>query len=181
MNAKGVLVFKKYSFDDVIQPGSKVTFPSHHVLVGACLRSPLGSVEHMDHGSLSRSSFDRSLVPGSDSDQGHIKSSYLSHVGIHEDFSSEVHASLSLGLDFSPGINIAKNIRRKYFSTVHSSPESGHFIMVVSFGHGSFILNVDSVGIALEAAIGGYYGDFKVSRLRDTMELQNPLSAIFHH
>jgi hypothetical protein len=167
----------KYSFDDdVIQPGSKVTFPAHHALVGACLASPLGSVEHMNHVSLSRSSFDRSLV-----DKGRIKSFLSEHVGIHEDFSSKVHASLSLGLNFSPGINIAKDITRKYFSTMHSTPKSGHFIMVVSFGHASFLLNDDSAGIALEAAIGGYYGDLKVSMLRDTMELQNPPSVIFHH
>jgi hypothetical protein len=176
------LVVKKYSFDDdVIQPRSKVTFPAHHALVGACLASPLGSVEHMNHGSLSRSSFDRSLVPGSDSDKGRIKSFLSEHVGIHEDFSSEVHASLSLGLDFSPGINIAKDITRKYLSTMHSSPESGQFIMAVSFGHASFLLNDDSAGIALEAAIGEYYGDLKVSMLRDTMELQTQPSAIFHH
>jgi hypothetical protein len=39
--------------------------------------------------------------------------------------------------------------------------------MVVSFGHASFKLDESAVGIALEAATGGFSGDLKVSLLRD--------------
>jgi hypothetical protein len=38
---------------------------------------------------------------------------------------------------------------------------------VVSFGRSSFKLVEDNVGIALEAAVGGYCGEIKVSRIRD--------------
>jgi hypothetical protein len=37
--------------------------------------------------------------------------------------------------------------------------------MVVSFGRPNFRLEEDLVGIALEAVIGGYYGEMKVSSL----------------
>jgi hypothetical protein len=70
-----------------------------------------------------------------------------------------------MGLDFFDGIALAKSIRRKYFSTVHPSRDSGHFIMVVSFSRTSFRLSEDSASLALEAAIGGFCGSLKVSSL----------------
>jgi hypothetical protein len=39
--------------------------------------------------------------------------------------------------------------------------------MVVSFGRATFRLTDDSVGLAMEAALGGYCGELKVSLLRD--------------
>ncbi|KAM0844984.1 hypothetical protein ACQ4PT_056693 [Festuca glaucescens] len=78
-----------------------------------------------------------------------------------------VRASISLGLDFSPGQAFAREVWRSFRQKVHPFPGSGHFTMVVSFGRSSFWLDEESVALALEAAIGGFYGDLKVSVLRD--------------
>jgi hypothetical protein len=40
-------------------------------------------------------------------------------------------------------------------------------MMVVSFGRATFRLSEDSVGLAIEAALGGYCGELKVSLLKD--------------
>jgi hypothetical protein len=80
---------------------------------------------------------------------------------------SAVYEAMTMGLDFSDGISFAKSIRRKYFSAVHPSRDSGHFTMVVCFGRTSFRLSEDSASIALEAAIGGFCGSLKVSSLRE--------------
>jgi hypothetical protein len=65
----------------------------------------------------------------------------------------------------------AKHIRKKFFAVVHSSRDTGHFTMVVSFGRGKFRLTEDSVSIALEAAIGGYCGSLKVSLTSERVSL----------
>jgi hypothetical protein len=79
----------------------------------------------------------------------------------------EVHAAISLGLDFSPGKALAAQVWRTLRSRVHPTRDSGHFIMVVSFGRSSFRLDDDSVSLALEAYTGGYCDDLNVSILRD--------------
>jgi hypothetical protein len=78
-----------------------------------------------------------------------------------------VHAALFKGLDFSHGINFAKDILAKFNKEVHPRARSGNFLMVVSFGRASFKLEDDLVGIALEAVIGGFCGQLKVSMIRD--------------
>jgi hypothetical protein len=80
---------------------------------------------------------------------------------------SSVHSALIMGLDFSHGINFAKDVKIKFGSSVHPSRSSGNFTMVVSFGRSRFKLVEDNVGIALEAAVGGYCGEIKVSLIRD--------------
>jgi hypothetical protein len=84
-----------------------------------------------------------------------------------ENGSSYVHSALIMGLDFSHGINFAKDVKIKFGSSVHPSRSSGNFTMVVSFGRSSFKLVEDNVGIALEAVVGGYCGEIKVSLIRD--------------
>jgi hypothetical protein len=69
-------------------------------------------------------------------------------------------------LDFSHGINFAKDILSKFNKEVHPRARSGSFIMVVSFGRASFKLEDDSVGIALEAVLGGFCGQLKASLIR---------------
>ncbi|KAM0827262.1 hypothetical protein ACQ4PT_068312 [Festuca glaucescens] len=80
---------------------------------------------------------------------------------------SSVHATLFKGLDFSHGINFAKDVKYKFNKEVHPIASSGNFIMVVSFGRASFKLEEDLVGISLEAVIGGFCGQLKVSMIRD--------------
>jgi hypothetical protein len=72
-----------------------------------------------------------------------------------------------MGLDFSHGMNFAKDVRSKFNRQVHPSAKSGHFTMVVSFGRAKFKLDEDLVSIALEAVIGGLCGDLKVSIIRE--------------
>jgi hypothetical protein len=77
------------------------------------------------------------------------------------------HAALFKDLDFSHGINFAKDVKNKFHKEVHPSSSSGHFLMVVAFGRATFKLEEDLVGIALESAIGGFCGQLKVSQLQD--------------
>ena len=76
-----------------------------------------------------------------------------------------VHAAISMGLDFSPGMKLASEIQRTFNRSVHPMKDTGHFTMVVSFARHSFRLDVDNVGLALESAIGGYCSQLKVSYL----------------
>jgi hypothetical protein len=78
--------------------------------------------------------------------------------------SMAVHAANTLDLDFSKGLNFAKEVRCHFQMVVHPFIGSAHFTMTVSFGRASFHLDDDSVGLALEAAIGGYCGEINVSR-----------------
>ena len=79
-----------------------------------------------------------------------------------EDFApSAVHSSLIMGLDFSRGYRFAKEIKSKFLTTVHPTLHSGHFILVASFDRATFHLTDDSMGLALEAAIGGYCAEMK--------------------
>jgi hypothetical protein len=74
-----------------------------------------------------------------------------------------VYDSIALGLEFSFGIALSKEIKRIFASTVHPGKNAAHFTMVVSFGRSSFRLTEKSVGLALEAATGGYCGMLQVS------------------
>ena len=76
-----------------------------------------------------------------------------------------VHTSVSLGFDFSLGTRFANAIYREFRTTVHPNSGTDHFIMVVSFGRSRFKLDCDIVGIALQAATGGYCDDLKVACL----------------
>jgi hypothetical protein len=72
-----------------------------------------------------------------------------------------------MGLDFTHGSNFPKDVLRKFNRKVHPSADSGHFTMVVSFGRANFKLEEDLVSIALEAAIGAFCGETKVSLIKD--------------
>jgi hypothetical protein len=74
-----------------------------------------------------------------------------------------IHASLIVGFDFSHGKLFAKEIWSKFHSMVHSSPRSCYFMTVDSSSRANFRLEENIVGIALEAALGGYRGEFLVS------------------
>jgi hypothetical protein len=74
---------------------------------------------------------------------------------------SAVHTSLSMGVDFTPGMNFAKDINKLFHSTVHANARAKPFTMVVSLGRASFWLDEESVAIALEATIGGLCGSLK--------------------
>jgi hypothetical protein len=54
-----------------------------------------------------------------------------------------------MGMDFTPGMNFAKDINKLFHSTVHANARAKPFTMVVSFGRASFWLDEESVAIAL--------------------------------
>jgi hypothetical protein len=80
---------------------------------------------------------------------------------------SSVYASLKLGLDFSHGRNFSKDVMHKFHSSVHSSNNAGHFMMVVYFARANFRMEGDLVALALEASLGGFCGELLVSSFRD--------------
>jgi hypothetical protein len=100
-----------------------------------------------------------SIPDGPDSADSEIVSEVLTTMA--------VHSSLSMGLDFSHGMNFAKDVRSKFNRQVHPSAKSGHFTMVVSFGRANFKLEEDLVSIALEAVIGALCSELNVSIIRD--------------
>jgi hypothetical protein len=53
--------------------------------------------------------------------------------------------------DFSPGLAIEKQVRRRFGSTVHFHPPSSskEFFLVVTFSSASFVLSEETVGVAL--------------------------------
>jgi hypothetical protein len=81
--------------------------------------------------------------------------------------SMAAHASLAMGLDFTPGSQFKANVRHHFRSTVHPLGKSDHFLMAVSFGRAKFKLDVDTVSLALESCLGGSSEDLTVVHLRE--------------
>jgi hypothetical protein len=71
--------------------------------------------------------------------------------------------------DFSPGLAVKAQVRRRFGSSVHFSPSSGssEFFLVVSFSSASFPLMEETVGLALQSCIGGDCKRFKVFQTSD--------------
>jgi hypothetical protein len=78
-----------------------------------------------------------------------------------------MHTAITLGLDFKAGENFAKEVLRKFSSTVHPLNGKNYFSLVVSFGRASFRMAEETVALALEAALGGFCGSLNVMQLRD--------------
>lgn len=73
-------------------------------------------------------------------------------------------------LCFDPGIDFAKAVLKRFGCSVSlqaSSPTA--FVLVTSFGRSAIHLNVDSVGLLLQASIGGLAKDFNVVHLSGWM------------
>jgi hypothetical protein len=66
-----------------------------------------------------------------------------------------VHASISLGLDFSLWLAFKAEVRHNFGSTVHPLGKANHFLMVVPSGRAKFKLSKDLVSMALESCLGG--------------------------
>ena len=73
----------------------------------------------------------------------------------------------TLDLYFSAGAIFADKVFNHCGRSIHSTDDTGHFIMVVSFSRHIFHLNDDSVAAALESAIGGSAIEFSVQLIRD--------------
>ncbi|KAM0886498.1 hypothetical protein ACQ4PT_029612 [Festuca glaucescens] len=170
-NAKSALIgCQKVSSSDLFHVGAKIRFTGYVVRMGKLIKSnpavddisvkdtaPGDESDGLNKDKAVVNPLETLLAQGSanQSDQATPTSS------------SFVHAALFKDLDFSHGINFAKDVKNKFNKEVHPSSSSGHFIMVVAFGRANFKLEEDLVGIALEAAIGGFCGQLKVSLLQD--------------
>ena len=165
-SAKGTVIVGRFLADgEYIDVGSEVKFISHSVLIKSCIRST--SIEDSGASGLVPPLVESSSGPLVSKSSEMVDPISAGSGKLLDNIPMVVHESISLGLDFSPGIRFAKEIRKYCYASVHPSRYSGHFIMVVSFGRASFKLHDTSVGIALEAVIGGYCGQLKVSLLND--------------
>ena len=164
-------------FNEKIDLGSQVCFSSYSALVGICVSSPQDLA-------VSSSSGDNKVVSDLDLKGSKVNSKDISKVTCissaldkpvvekpmqvpEEGCSSAVYDAITMGLDFSRGYDFAKEVKRIFLSTVHPTMNSDQFIMVVSFARANFRLDVDTVAIALESAIGGLCGSLHVSLLHD--------------
>ena len=72
------------------------------------------------------------------------------------------------GLSFSHGLAMQERIKSRLAASVtHHSLDRVSFLLVASFGRCKFRLDVDSVGLLLQAALGGHASHFFVSALGD--------------
>ncbi|CAO2150915.1 unnamed protein product [Urochloa humidicola] len=74
-------------------------------------------------------------------------------------------------LDFDPGLTFQRLVRDRFSCPVSFSPtpSSSEFWLVCSFGRSALRLNVDSVGLILQAVLGGIDRDFRVFHLSGWM------------
>jgi hypothetical protein len=147
--------------------GSKIRFQLHSVRIGKCLASPPVQNHVLSLSNANASPSSVSSADHVDSDAQKLAGPGLDTCDSTNDIPSTMFDSLSMGLDFTYGIYFAKHVRKRFLSNVHSSRDSEHFTLVVSFGRANFRISEDSVGIALEAAIGGFCGSLKVSTLSE--------------
>jgi hypothetical protein len=155
-NAKGDPIADRFlGSDEEIHVGSKVLFPEHSVSVGTCLISP-----NLQAATPPASNENSALEVFSDTDSASSDGeAYDRHLAVFE--------SISMNLDFSPGMKFRKEIKRKFGSTVHPIGKSNHFLLACSFGRAKFKLGIDIVGLALESCIGGLCDNLTVVQLSD--------------
>lgn len=69
-----------------------------------------------------------------------------------------------LDLDFAQGIDFAGLVHQRFKCSVSpcSLPSPKAFLLVASFGRSRIKLNVDSVGIILQACLGGDAKNFNI-------------------
>lgn len=73
-------------------------------------------------------------------------------------------------LCFDPGAEFGRLVSHRYNCSVSPTSQSSlSFLLVTSFGRSSVRLNEDSVGLLLQASIGGSAKDFNVMHLSGLM------------
>ncbi|KAK1649061.1 hypothetical protein QYE76_066866 [Lolium multiflorum] len=141
LDAKGKIIGCRYmESKDNFSVRAKLSFPMHVVRMG----QPLNNNGKVTQDCMAHATSNDSAPKASVGSKAYQDSPQMGHY------------SLSKILDYSPGIKVAKFCYSKFGRTVHPSASSGHFTMAVSFGRASFKLDESSVGIALEAATGGF-------------------------
>jgi hypothetical protein len=157
-----------------ISLGAKFWFPLHVVRIGHQFKpvaQPLVSATSPVEAPLSTEvsvvSGNSAVPPVSGVINSEVSNESRPLIENANDLSMFVYDSISLGLDFSHGMNFAKETQRNFHLDVHPSGDSRHFIMVVSFGRAQFRLSDGNVGLVLEAVLGGFCDSFKVSALSE--------------
>jgi hypothetical protein len=76
-----------------------------------------------------------------------------------------------LDLCFDPRVNFGRLVAQRFSCPVSppSSTSASPFLLVASFGRSAIRLNEDSIGLLLQAAIGGKAHDFNVIHLSSSM------------
>jgi hypothetical protein len=130
-NAKGRQIgYRFLSHHDDLSLGSKLIFPMHIVKVGYTLKFvPRVLTQDAKHVSTAASNsedqIDQDVDVCSSSRQPRSTLTDKDHSSLpdidHSEVFMAVHASVSLGLDFSHGKNFAKDVKNKFLSTVHPS------------------------------------------------------------
>jgi hypothetical protein len=163
-NAKGKQIGCRFlKSSDRLSVGTKLFFPLHVVKMGVELQSTfIKKVIPNTTLSPPEPAVAKPLVL-----QSEIVKVSPKEATDNSQISMAVYDSITLGLDFSHGITFSSNVRKRFGSTIHPLGSSDHFYMVVSFGRAKFKLFKDSVGIALEASIGGLCDDLMVTQLSD--------------
>jgi hypothetical protein len=151
-NAKGNQIGTKFCDKrDSFSIGAKINFEMHRVRVGTLVAGSTDILALVNHESSAETVSKTSVDQTNEDSMG---------------FSS-VHAALSLGLNFSHGINFAKDVKDKFGCSIHPFVRSGHFTLVVSFGRANFKMEEEYVSLALEASLAGFCGSLKVSQIAD--------------
>ena len=81
--------------------------------------------------------------------------------------SSSCHGTVMETLDFSPGLTIRDKVCATFSTSVHPSPTSTPFLLVVSFARSIFRMDPVHVALALEACLGADHDHIKVTLLYD--------------
>jgi hypothetical protein len=83
--------------------------------------------------------------------------------------SSQAKTYTPLSLNFERGIKFSKAIQQKFGQSVNFVPgfRKREIFLVDAFGRTNFKLNVHTVGVALQACIGGHAAKFQVKLLRE--------------
>jgi hypothetical protein len=166
-NAKGEPIAVKLAKSVVLPLGTKINFTHHVVRVGVCLNPPIIAsdlAKPLDQLMIS-SAADNSGKENQEENVIIQKDTVSDGVQDSTDHSLDVFDSISLGLDFTHGFSMARDMKKWFKCSVHPSDTSPGFTLVVSFGRSTFRLTDNTVGLALESVIGGFCGMLRVSSL----------------
>jgi hypothetical protein len=74
-----------------------------------------------------------------------------------------------LGLNFQPKVGVQAAIRSRYGEPVNFFPLRGvqEFFLIVSVGSCKYRLSEDSIGLILQATLGGVVADFRPQQISD--------------
>ncbi|KAK1618561.1 hypothetical protein QYE76_024078 [Lolium multiflorum] len=152
--------------EPLYKSGSKVSFQYHVVRVHSEILSTVRKY-HMDYQKVVVEPGRKASPPVDVLDDVTVTPRSTASESHKSSPSFAMHTAISLGFDFKAGENFAKEVLRRFSSTVHPLNGKNYFSLVVSFGRATFRMAEETVALALEAALGGFCGSLFVTQLRD--------------